>query len=141
MRYGSIFNIFGPSTIRLSGLGVLAGAALLFASIAVDKASAASASICKPALAFKDVKFSAVNRETMIRTWTATVQVDASRCASSGGSFEVFFTRQKENAPEVDFTERFEWKPDAIEVAVDFWADEAVEDYRITRITECSCQR
>ena len=132
-------SIFGSSTIRRSSLGALACAAFLLAGIAVDEAAAAS--ICKPALTFKDVTFSAVNRETMIRTWTATVLVDAAPCASFGGSFEIMFTRQKENGAEVDFTEQFEWKPGTIEVTVDFWADEAVEDYRVTRITECSCRR
>ena len=77
----------------------------------------------------------------MIRTWTATVLVEASRCASAGGTFEILFTRLMENGPDADFTEQFEWKPGVVDVAVDFWADEAVEAYRITRITECSCQR
>ena len=132
-------SIFGLSTLRFS-LSVLACAALLLAGTTADEASAAAASICKPALTFKDVKFSPIHRETMIRTWTATVVVDASRCASSGGSFEILFTRLTENGPDADFTEQFEWKPGAIDVAVEFWADEAVEAYRITRITECSCQ-
>jgi hypothetical protein len=107
----------------------------------IDTAWAASAAVCKPALAFQDVRFSAVNRETLIRTWTAKVLVDASRCASSSGRFEILFTRQKENAIEVDFTESFEWRPGAVEIAVEFWTDEAVEDYRATRIAECPCRQ
>jgi hypothetical protein len=113
----------------------------LLLATAADAASGAAAPICKPALAFKDVRFSAVNRETMLRTWTATVLVDATRCASSSGRFEILFTRQKENAPEADFTEAFEWRPGALDVAVEFWADEAVEGYRTTGIAECPCRK
>jgi hypothetical protein len=113
---------------------------ILLASLACT-ASANGAPACKPTLAFTNVQFSAINRETMIRTWTATVLVDASRCASSSGSFEILFTRQKENGSEVDFTEPFEWRPGAVDVSVEFWADEAVEGYRATRIGECPCRR
>jgi hypothetical protein len=123
------------TTLRSASL-VLACTVLLLA-IAADAAVGAAAPICKPELAFKDVKFSAVDRETMIRMWSATVVVDASRCASTAGSFEILFTRQKENGPEVDFTERFEWRPGAVDVSVEFWADEAVESYRATGITAC----
>jgi hypothetical protein len=124
----------------LRDLGLLVCTALLVACVG-DAASAAGAPVCKPALAFEDVRFSAVNAETMTRTWTATVVADASRCASSAGYFEILFTRQKENGLEVDFTEPFEWQPGAVQVSVDFWADEAVEDHRATRIIECPCRR
>ena len=134
-------GVFGLSTNRFAGLGVLACAAFLLAGTTIDEASGAAASICKPALTVKDVKFSAVNPETMIRTWTATVVVDASRCASSGGAFEILFTRLMENGPDADFIEQFEWKPGAIEVAVDFWADEAVEYYWIESVQACPCAR
>ena len=67
--------------------------------------------LCKPALAFKEVRFSPVQPETMERIWSATVSVDASPCATSPGRFEILFSRLKENAPEIDFTERFFWKP------------------------------
>jgi hypothetical protein len=68
------------------------------------------------------------------------VLVDASRCASSSGRFEILLTREKENGVEVDFTEPFEWRSGAVEVSVDFWADEAVEGYRPTAIADCPCQ-
>ena len=124
---------------RIRDLGFLACAAL-FIAYAGGAASAAGAPICKPALAFEDVRFSAVNPETLTRTWTASVVADASRCASSAGYFEILFTRQKENGIEIDFTEPFEWRPGAVQVSVDFWADEAVEAYRATRIIECPCR-
>src|SRR6185369_7656721 len=88
---------------------------------------AAAAPVCKPVLAVKDVRFSSVQPETMERTWSATLSVDASRCATMSGRFEILFSRLKENAPEIDFTERFTWKPASVEVSVNFWADEAVE--------------
>jgi hypothetical protein len=97
--------------------------------------------ICKPSLTIGNVRFSDTHPETMVRTWSATVSADASRCASRAGRFEIMFTRQKENAPEIDFTEPFEWRPGSIDVSVDFWADEAVEGYRPTGIAECPCRR
>lgn len=116
--------------------------AFLLAALAfIGEAAAAETSICKPILAIGNVGFSSTHPETLIRTWTATVRVDASRCASTSGHFEIMFTRQKENAPEIDFTERFEWKPGSVEVSAEFWADEAVEGYRATAIAECPCRR
>ncbi len=95
---------------------------------------------CKPALAFTEVRFSETQFETMERKWTALLSVDASRCATASGSFGIMFTRQKENGVEIDFVEQFAWKAGLIEVSVDFWADEAVEGYRLTGIAACPCR-
>ena len=78
--------------------------------------------------------------ETMERTWSATLAVDASRCATTSGSFEILFTRLKENAPEIEFSEQFTWKPGSFEVSVNFWADEAVEGYWLHSIAACPCR-
>ena len=95
---------------------------------------------CRPALEVKDVQFSQMQPPTRKRTWTAVVSVDASHCAAnSSGSFEIVFTRLKENGPELDFRERFAWQSPAVNVAVDFAADEAVQRYRIDAITPCAC--
>ena len=95
---------------------------------------------CRPALAVKEVQFSQMQPPTRKRTWTAVVSVDASHCApNSSGSFEIVFTRLKENGPELDFRERFAWQSPAVNVAVDFAADEAVQRYRIDTITPCAC--
>ena len=95
---------------------------------------------CRPTLEVLDVQFSQMQPPTRKRTWTAVVSVDASHCAAnSTGSFEIVFTRLKENGPELDFRERFEWQPPAVNVAVDFAADEAVQRYRIDTITPCVC--
>jgi hypothetical protein len=95
---------------------------------------------CRPALEIKEVQFSPMQPPTRKRTWTAVVSVDASHCAAnSTGSFEIVFTRLKENGPELDFRERFAWQSPAVTVAVDFAADEAVQRYRIDTITPCVC--
>jgi len=116
-------------------------AALLAGGIALaGMPHAIAAPACKPALAFKDVRFSEMHLETMQRKWTALLSVDASRCATVSGRFEIMFSRMKENAPEIDFVEQFTWKPGLVEVSVDFWADEAVEDYRLTGVSACPCR-
>src|ERR1700732_1278114 len=84
---------------------------------------------CRPALAFKEVRFSEMKPPTLERKWTAVLSVDASRCATTSGRFEIAFLRSKEIGPEIEFREQFVWRPDAVEVSVDFWADEAVEKY------------
>ena len=110
--------------------------ALLLAGVSQVVAAPA----CKPILAIKDVQFSEINLETMLRKWTATVSVDASRCATESGRFEIMFTRLKENAPEIDLVEPFVWEPGIVDVSVDFWADEAVEGYRLGGIATCPCR-
>jgi hypothetical protein len=115
--------------------GFLAGAAWL---ISVPQVLAQQ--VCKPSLAFKEVKFSEMQLPTLKRTWTAVVSVDASRCvANSTGHFEIVFSRLKEIGPEVEFREQFKWLPPSVEVAVDFSADEAVERYWVDNITPCPC--
>jgi hypothetical protein len=64
------------------------------------------------------------------------------RCAmNSAGYFEIGFSRQKETGVEIDFSEKFEWSPPSVNVAVDFWADEAVELYWISNVSACPCSR
>ena len=113
---------------------------LMIALLGVGLTPAAAAPTCKPVLAFKQVRFSPTQPETMERTWSATLSVDASRCATTSGRFEILFSRLKENAPEADFAERFTWKPESVEVSVNFWADEAVEDYWLHNIAACPCR-
>ena len=70
------------------------------------------------------------------------MSVDASRCAvNTGGHFEIGFSRLKENGAEVEFREQFMWQAPAVTVAVDFWADEAVEGYWIHNVAPCPCRR
>jgi hypothetical protein len=92
---------------------------------------------CKPALAFKHVSFSKAQDQQ--RKWTATLTVDASRCAETSGKFEIKFVRLKEVGPDLLFTEKFRWTPGLVDVSLDFWWDEAVEDYWIGEVQPCGC--
>jgi hypothetical protein len=94
---------------------------------------------CRPALAFKEVRFSEMQPPTLERKWTAVLSVDASRCATTSGRFEIVFSRLKENGIEIEFREQFMWRPDSVEVSVDFWADEAVERYWLDNVAACPC--
>jgi len=102
---------------------------------------AAGGQVCKPTLSFKEVQFSAMRPPTLERRWTAIVSVDASRCATTAGYFEVGISRQKENAVELEFREQFIWSSPAVMVGVDFWADEAVESHWIDSVQACPCAR
>jgi hypothetical protein len=95
---------------------------------------------CVPALEFAEVYFSEMQPPALERKWTAVVSVDASRClANSEGSFEIVFSRLKEIGPEIEFRERFTWRPPSVKVETRFWADEAVERYWIANIAQCPC--
>ena len=95
---------------------------------------------CRPALAFKEIRFSEMKPPTLERKWTAVLSVDASRCATTSGRFEIVFSRLKEIGIEIEFREQFMWQPDEVEVSVDFWADEAVEGYWLTNVAACPCR-
>jgi hypothetical protein len=77
----------------------------------------------------------------MERKWTAAVTVDASRCATTAGYFEVGFLREKENGAELEFREQFIWSVPSVKIGVDFWADEAAERYWIDSVQACPCAR
>jgi hypothetical protein len=95
---------------------------------------------CRPALAFKEVRFSEMQPPTLERKWTAVLSVDASLCATTSGRFGIVFSRLMENGPDIDFQEQFMWKPDLVEVSVDFWADEAVGGYWLYNVAPCPCR-
>jgi hypothetical protein len=95
---------------------------------------------CRPALAVKQVRFSEMTPPTLERNWTAVLSVDASRCTTTSGRFEIVFSRLKENGIEIEFREQFTWRPDEVQVSVGFWADEAVERYWLANIAACPCR-
>lgn len=95
---------------------------------------------CRPALAFKEVRFSEMKPPTLERKWTAVLSVDASRCATASGRFEIAFSRSKEMGIEIEFREQFMWRPDSVDVSVDFSADEAVEGYWLNHVAACPCR-
>jgi hypothetical protein len=120
---------------RLYICGLLAGSIGL-----VSVAQSVAKQICRPALAFKEVRFSKMRPPTMERKWTAVLSVDASRCATTSGRFGIVFSRLKENGLDIDFQEQFVWTPDLVEVSVDFSADEAVEGYWLNDVAPCTCR-
>jgi hypothetical protein len=112
---------------------------LLAASAIVLGATQTSAQqVCWPALSVAQARLSDIHRQH--RRWSAAVSVDASRCTATSGRFEITFDRLKETAPDMTFVERFTWTAGTVEVAVDFWADEAVQDYVINYVEPCICR-
>src|SRR4051794_21385596 len=121
----------------------LAAACLLMAGFltCLGATAATARPVCKPRLTITNAQLSPMRPPTLERQWTAVVSVDASRCAeNAGGPFEIGFSRLKENALEVDFYERFQWKAPSVKVDVDFWADEAVERYWLGNVAPCACR-
>jgi hypothetical protein len=99
--------------------------------------------VCKPRLAFKQVRFS--EPQNLQRRWTAVLDVDASACAATSGRFEINFLREKEDAPELEFSAPFTWqtgevRSGQIEVSIDFWIDEAAHAYAVGYVTPCGCR-
>lgn len=98
--------------------------------------------LCRPTLAVTTTRISDVQPPASGRLWFAVISVDASGCvADPRGHFDLVVSRAKENAPEVVFRERFLWQPPSVTIGIDFAADEAVEGYRIDRVTPCACSR
>ena len=118
----------------MSRILILAAVLLVFAQ--GDQAVAQT--VCKPTLAVKDVRFSEM--VNLKRFWTATGEVDASRCATSSGLFSVAFVRLAENAPDLEFAEPLFWRPGQTRIRVEFWADEAVQKYWISDVATCPCR-
>ena len=116
--------------------------ALLFATVEFGGITGAIAeNLCRPALTLSEVQFSPINTPTLQRNWTAIVTANTSDCAvNSGGFFDIAFTRLSENAPDLEFRQRFAWSPFAQNIALDFAADEAVAEYRIENVTPCVCR-
>jgi hypothetical protein len=108
------------------------------ASLMLGLAAPAKAELaCKPGLTFKDVRFS--KAQNWQRKWTATLNVDASRCAETTGQFDIRFVRLKEFGPDLVFTEKFRWSSGSVEASLNLWWDEAVEDYWIGEVEPCGC--
>jgi hypothetical protein len=95
---------------------------------------------CRPQLTVTDVQFSEMIPPTLERKWSATVMVDASRCAANAsGHFDLGISRLKETGHEIVFSKQFIWITPSVKIGVDFWADEAVERYWIENVTPCIC--
>ena len=94
--------------------------------------------LCRPEIAIKSVHFSEMMN--LKRFWTATVNVDASGCATTSGLLALGFVRLSETAPDLQFAEPFMWRSGQMSVRVDFWADEAVDRYWIADVASCPCR-
>ena len=115
-------------------------ALFLILAIALTGTQPATAKqVCKPRLSVKQLHFSEVRPQTQERSWTAVVSVDASRCESTAGYFDLGVVRQKENGVELEFREQFIWSAPSTLVGIEFWSDEAVEDYWIDSVQACPC--
>jgi hypothetical protein len=113
--------------------------ATIIGSLAVTPAVAQN--LCRPALTVANALLSPIEQPNLQRRWTAVISANTSECAvNSGGFFDIVFTRLSENAPDLEFRQRFAWSPFAMKVALDFAADEAVGQYRIENITSCICR-
>lgn len=96
--------------------------------------------LCHPKLTVTDVQFSEMIPTTLERKWTAIVSVDTSQCqANLNGYFEIVFSQVSEIAPDLEFRERFTWRPPSVRIAVNFSAYEAVQQFRVENITSCVC--
>jgi hypothetical protein len=112
--------------------------AIIFVGALAVPPQAHCAVSCKPIIAIKSVQTS--EPRDMKRGWTAILDVSAFFCATSFGRFEIDFIRQKEHAPDVQFTEQFEWRPGEIAVSLELWWDETVSAYRIGFVAPCVCR-
>ena len=96
--------------------------------------------LCRPTLTINEALFSPIERPNLQRKWTAIVTANTSYCAvDSGGFFDIVFRRLSENAPDLEYRQRFAWSPFSVNVAIDFAADEAVGQFRIENVTPCVC--
>lgn len=96
--------------------------------------------LCRPKLDVINVNFSEMIPPTLERKWTAIVSVDASGCRTdSRGYFDITFTRLSETGPDLEFSERFAWRPPSVDVTVNFAANEAVQHFQVGKITSCVC--
>ncbi len=115
-----------------------AAALVLVLGVLIGPPQSRCAVACKPMITIKSVHLSELH--DMQRVWTAILAVNASYCATSIGRFEIDFVREKEHAPDMQFTEQFDWRPGEIEVSITLWWDEVVPDYRIGFVAPCVCR-
>jgi len=115
---------------------------LLVGSIGLSGiAPAVAGRVCKPTLTVTNAKLSEMQPPMLERRWTAVVSADTRRCATTTGHFEMAFSREKENGLKFEFHEQLIWSAPSVMVGVGFWADEAVETYRIESVQPCPCAK
>src|SRR5262249_18266489 len=100
---------------------------LLIAIVALAAPGALAAPLCKPALSLN--QYEVAPWPMPARTWTARIDVDASRCASASGQFDIDFVRGKTNLPDQRFTHHYAWTPGRVEVSMVLQKDELLADF------------
>jgi hypothetical protein len=114
---------------------------LIIAFLLLGNASAWSQVACKPLLSVKDVReFRASSTPAITRRWSAKIIADARHCATKNGVFEIDFVRIKENAPDLQFTEKFRWQNEQFDVSMELNSDESVLEFRVGFISPCVCR-
>jgi uncharacterized protein YjiS (DUF1127 family) len=121
--------------VRLGSYAAFLVAGLLVVSSITQ---ALSQEVCKPSLTTKESGHSDV--VNFQRKWTGVFAVDASRCSTAAGPFDIEFVRLKEVGPDLSFTEKFTWRPEQVEVGLDLSWDEWVSAYRIGDVASCPCR-
>ena len=115
--------------------------ALLLACLIAWPAASPAAVACKPLLTIKTVREVRASKPPLQPwVWTATMVADSVHCANVRGAFEIDFIRTKEDAPDLQFTEAFQWTSGQFDVAIELALDEAVHDYRIGFVAPCMCR-
>lgn len=129
---------------RLASGPLLGRVASLLLGVAITLAATATAghAACSATLAVTATRMADLQAPASGRLWFATISVDTAGCAAAAtGNFDMVVSRAKENAPEVVFRERFVWQTPSVTIGIDFAPDEAVEHYRIDRVSPCVCSR
>jgi len=111
----------------------------IFALVQSGVTCALAQGTCRPSMAFTEPHYTPMKLPKLERTWTLAFTVDASRCATSSGTFAILFTVFKENAPDIEFAETFNWTSDLNVISKDFWADEAVGAFKVKDVAPCPC--
>jgi hypothetical protein len=93
---------------------------------------------CHPALELIAARTSEVH--DWKRVWTGVLALDASRCSTSSGQFEIQFNRLMEFGPDLQFSQRFVWNVGQTEVSLDLGWEEWLQDYRVSSIATCPCR-
>ena len=113
--------------------------AILLGALLGATAPGAGQETCRPVLSAKSSGHSDVLN--FQRRWKGVFTVDASRCATTEGAFEIEFVRLKDGGPDLPFTEQFAWLNNDTEVNLDLTWDEFVSAYRIGEVAPCPCRR
>ena len=96
---------------------------------------------CKPLLSTQTVReVRPSSPQPLPWSWHATIVADTSFCASRSGRFEMDFIRIKEYAPDLQFTQRFQWSQKQFDISMELSPDEAILEFRIGFISPCVCR-